>query len=419
MKQRMEQNVSVWKEFGIGKTESLLIVSAAITFIYFRFFSTNSLVIIILSFIVGVWLAFRPSEWAVKGLGSASRYLGFSAYITGVLSSIASNTPEAVISGLTAYKGFVTGDVELLEISVISILAAAGFNILLLGLVVMLITQKNKGKPVKVPKQVIQNESELMRWTIVALAAIFVLGVSLILLESTNLLRVQSEILITSCLTGTIEVSPATAFYLYYHLHSLEHLSLPRIAGLVMFLSYILYTVFMFKRSKSEKKEEAVIHVEGGLLSRRGTMIMVILGFAGIFLGGEILTTGVETAMETLNIASFGEPVLIISFLLGFAGAVPEHGIALVAAHKGRTELSLGNLLGGVLQTILLIIGGISMIVPMPINLFTLFQIAIAAATMWFLKRAIMDDEKIDFFEGLMIALIQGFVFILMLFGGV
>jgi len=38
---------------------------------------------------------------------------------------------------------------------------------------------------------------------------------------------------------------------------------------------------------------------------------------------------------------------------------------------------------------------------------------------MWFLKRAIMDDEKIDFFEGLMIALIQGFVFILMLFGGV
>ncbi|MFB0560029.1 MAG: hypothetical protein ACETWM_02170, partial [Candidatus Lokiarchaeia archaeon] len=74
---------------------------------------------------------------------------------------------------------------------------------------------------------------------------------------------------------------------------------------------------------------------------------------------------------------------------------------------------------GGVLQTILLIIGGIAILVPIPINLFTLFQIAIAAAVIWFLKRAIMDDERIDIFEGLMIALIQVFVFILMLFGGV
>ena len=36
------------------------------------------LYIIILGFIVGVWLAFRPSEWAVEGLDSASKYVGFS-----------------------------------------------------------------------------------------------------------------------------------------------------------------------------------------------------------------------------------------------------------------------------------------------------------------------------------------------------
>lgn len=128
----MEHKESLWKEFEIGKKEAILILLAAISFIYFRFLSINSIAIVILSFIVGVWLAFRASEFAVKGLGSASRFLGFSAYITGVLSSIASNTPEAVIGGLTAYRGFVTGNVELLDISVISILAAAGFNILLM-----------------------------------------------------------------------------------------------------------------------------------------------------------------------------------------------------------------------------------------------------------------------------------------------
>ncbi len=413
----MERKASLWKEFEIGKKEAILIALAAISFIYFRFFSINSTIVIILSFIVGVWLAFRPSEWAVKGLGSASRYLGFSAYITGVLSSIASNTPEAVIGGLTAYRGFVTGNVELLDISVISILAAAGFNILLMGLVVMIISRKNKGRPVKVPKEVIQNESELMRWTIVALAAIFALGVSRILLESTDLVKIMSNTMITTCLTGVVNVNPATAFALYYHLYNLEQLSLPRLAGLVMFVSYIVYTLFMLKTRKNSKEKTEPIH--GELISRKGTAILVVLGFVGIFFGAEILTTGVETAMETLNLAYYGEPVLIISFLLGFAGAVPEHGIALVAAFRGQTELSLGNLLGGVLQTILLIIGGIAILVPIPINLFTLFQIAIAAVVIWFLKRAIMDDEKIDIFEGLMIALIQVFVFILMLFGGV
>lgn len=413
----MERKASLWKEFEIGKKEAILIALAAISYIYFRFFSINSTIVIILSFIVGVWLAFRPSEWAVKGLGSASRYLGFSAYITGVLSSIASNTPEAVIGGLTAYRGFVTGNVELLDISVISILAAAGFNILLMGLVVMIISRKNKGRPVKVPKEVIQNESELMRWTIVALAAIFALGVSRILLESTDLVKIMSNTMITTCLTGVVNVNPATAFALYYHLNNLEQLSLPRLAGLIMFVSYIVYTIFMLKTRKNSKEKTEPIH--GELISRKGTAILVVLGFVGIFFGGEILTTGVETAMETLNLAYYGEPVLIISFLLGFAGAVPEHGIALVAAFRGQTELSLGNLLGGVLQTILLIIGGIAILVPIPINLFTLFQIAIAAVVIWFLKRAIMDDEKIDIFEGLMIALIQVFVFILMLFGGV
>lgn len=291
----MEQNVSLWKEFEIGKKEAIIIVLAAISLIYFRFFSVNSTIVIILSFIVGVWLAFRPSEWAVKGLGSASRYLGFSAYITGVLSSIASNTPEAVIGGLTAYRGFVTGNVELLDISVISILAAAGFNILLLGLVVMIVSRKNKGRPVKVPKGVIQNESELMRWTVVALVAIFALGVSRILLESTNLLKIISDTMIKTCLTGVIDVNPAVAFSIYYHMYNLENLSLPRIAGLVMFISYIVYTIFMFKTNRNDKEKTKPIHE--GLISRKGTVILVVLGFVGIFFAGEILATGVETAM--------------------------------------------------------------------------------------------------------------------------
>ena len=49
-------------------------------------------------FVVGTWLAFRPSGWAVSGLNSGAKYVGLSEYVAGVLSSIASNLPEAVIA---------------------------------------------------------------------------------------------------------------------------------------------------------------------------------------------------------------------------------------------------------------------------------------------------------------------------------
>ena len=98
-------------------------------------------------------------------------------------------------------------------------------------------------------------------------------------------------------------------------------------------------------------------------------------------------------------------------------GALPEHGIAVIAATRGKVGLAVGNLVGGVLQITLLVGGGIGMFVPIPLDRYVLFQIVVLAGSLWFMKRNIADDKKLDMFEGLMIILLQAYVFLLLLIG--
>ena len=105
----------------------------------------------------------------------------------------------------------------------------------------------------------------------------------------------------------------------------------------------------------------------------------------------------------------------IIALIVGFSGAIPEHGIAVVAAAKGKTDIALGNILGGILQMTLLIFGAFAAIVPAPIDDFMLFQFIALAAIIWFVKRSISDDHRITSFEGIMIIIAQLFSFLLLI----
>jgi hypothetical protein len=133
------------------------------------------LFIVVLGITGGIWLAFRPSEWAVEGVESVSGHLGYTTYIAGLLSSLASNMPEAVVSGMTAFDGFLQNRPELLTIAILSVLIAGGFNMLLLGITIVISTRKKDD--MAVPEEAIRKDSVLIRWTIVALTSMFALGI--------------------------------------------------------------------------------------------------------------------------------------------------------------------------------------------------------------------------------------------------
>ncbi|TFG94692.1 hypothetical protein E4H12_14715 [Candidatus Thorarchaeota archaeon] len=363
-----------------SKKEFAFFLGLIVVYFYFRFAGINPSLVIVLGIMVGIWLAFRPSEWAVAGMESGAGHLGLTAYVAGMISSLASNMPEAVISGIAAFNGWSTGNQDLLDIAVLSILIAAGFNMLLLGLTIIIST---RGKPdMDVPEEAIKKDSVLIRWAIVALVAMFALGIM-------DMIAVAA-----------IPDAPIPRF--------------PVMASLVLFVSYIIYAGALATGDVVEDSELAKTSH-----SKRTAIILSLMGFIGIFFAGEILTSSVELLLHNYEatIGLFGNHIAIAALILGAAGALPEHGIALIAAAKGKISLAVGNLIGGVLQIVLLIMGGIGMFVPIPMDRYVLFQIVVIAGSLWFLKRAITDDHKLDFFEGAMIILLQAYVFVLLIFG--
>lgn len=365
------------ESIGAGKKELALASVLIALYFYLRLANMQPTVVVVLGLVMGSWLAFRPSEWAVAGIESASGHMGHTTYMAGILSSLASNMPEAVISGLAAWIGYSANKPELLDIAVLSVLVSAGFNMSLLGLTVVVLSRKTGS--VKVPKEAIKKDLVLTRWTIVALAIMFALGV--------------------------VEIA-----FLF------GRDTFPREASFLMCFSYVVYALALGRKPQVDQSERAVAYHQ-----KRGALALCAAGFIGVFLAGEVLTFSAERLLEDYQpiISMLGNPVTIAAIILGAGGALPEHGVALTAASKGKTSIALGNLLGGVLQIVLLIMGVVGIFVLIPLDRYVLFQIVAIAGSLWFLLNAITDDHELDVFEGAMIVILQLFVFSILIWGEV
>ncbi|MFX1318577.1 MAG: hypothetical protein ACFE9D_11165 [Promethearchaeota archaeon] len=372
---------TVHKAFHISRLEGIVALVLFIFFLLSLFVFQNVLILIIGTMAIAVWLTFRASHLAIDGLESVGAIAGLSAYFIGVLSSLASNTPEAVVSAFTAWSGYTQGNPELVEIAVLSVVMAAGFNILLLGIVVVFSTRKTG--VVKVPREVVEDDADLISWTIVVMALLF---------------------------------SFAILFYIDHLIHGVVPglVFLPSALALLMVLSYVLYAIYAVKKPHTmDKARPKARH------TKRMSAIVAIIGFIGIFIAGYLLASAVELTFEFIPWSGLGiiEPqrIAIMALIIGAVGALPEHGIALIAAGKGKADIAIGNTLGGTTQVLLLIVGGVAMFLPLPLDVAVLLQFATAAGSLWFLKRALTDDQKVDIYEGAMIILMQMFVFILVL----
>lgn len=371
----------VHKAFHISRREVYLAIALFIFYLLSLFVFQNIFVLIIGTMALALWLTFRASHFAIDGIESLGAFAGLSAYFIGVLSSLASNTPEAVVSALTAWRGFIALNPDLVLVAVLSVVMAAGFNILLLGCVVVISARKSGF--IDVPREVIEDDADLIRWTIVAMGLLFAFGILHYINQLIN----------------------GTSITLQY---------LPAVAGFMMVISYLLYAFYAVKKpTKVERVIPKPRH------TKRNSTILSVLGFAGIFIAGFLLSEAVEMTFEFVPWASIpyldAQRIVIMAILIGAAGALPEHGIAIVAAAKRKASIAIGNTLGGTIQVLLLIVGGVSIFLPLPLTAAILLQFATAAGSLWFLIRAMTDDQKVDIFEGAMILLMQMFVFVIVL----
>ena len=352
---------------------------------------------------IGLMIAILASEKAVGGMEILGKKLGLTPYVSGVLSSLASNSPELAIGAFAILSGKV-------EFAIAFIIIATGFNILMLGLLIILGNYKRKG-PIIIPEEVKEIEVPIVRVAIVIVGSIFVYGIVLFALEG---------------ITG-----PGTIPFLPYE------------ANVIMVVVYLFYLYFIIRHNlqkqsqkNSEQQYEEESHASHSV-SRGFIISVLVLAFAMIFFAGEMISSSVEIFLEHDPI--FNE--FQLAFFIGAAASIPEHAIALLAIrHKGGIELGLGNLIAGSMQNLLLMTGLVSLFsfigsilgisgndprgiplvhevpgeIPIP---FLLVQFGFAWLLLFLIKSSMTDDRRLDVYEGFTITIAQVFVFIIFLRG--
>jgi len=296
------------------------------------------------SLLVGLALVTLSSDPAVEGFRGLSERTGMSEHMAGIVSSMASNLPEAVLAVFMALSP------HLREVAVLTVMLASAFNGLLLGALVIMLTYR--GGRVRVPREALEHDVEVMRVTIAFSALI--LGAGLIL--------------------NVFHGRP----------------SLPREISAFMLASYAGYLYFVSKAAGERGRSRGS---EGG-----GWALSLALGLAGILVSAELISSAAEFMVREL-----GLHVVVAATVIAFAGSVPEHFLALVSAKRGHVELGVSNLVSGVVQSVMVILPLLSAVAPLYLDGYVLYQFLAVASTLWVTKKAIVDDSALTLDEGVYI----------------
>ena len=142
-----------------------------------------------------------------------------------------------------------------------------------------------------------------------------------------------------------------------------------RWAGALMLAVLAAIWYFTYKHDKNQPSEASSLHEdevdEVGDVPTGWTkpIIATVIGIVALMFGAEWLVDGgVAVARE------FGVSEAVIGLtLVAFGTSLPELAASLVAAFRGHSDVALGNVFGSNLLNLLVIIGGVSLISPIPV----------------------------------------------------
>jgi cation:H+ antiporter len=128
---------------------------------------------------------------------------------------------------------------------------------------------------------------------------------------------------------------------------------LGRPGGLVFHAAFAAWLVWQLRSGGGDAAETSdLTPLRAGLL--------LLVGFAGVLLGAELLVRGAIGAARSLGVS---EAVIGLS-VVAVGTSLPELATSVVAARRGRADLALGNVLGSNIFNLLGILGVTALIAP-------------------------------------------------------
>jgi len=138
--------------------------------------------------------------------------------------------------------------------------------------------------------------------------------------------------------------------------------------AVVLLLCFAFYMYLMIASQK-----DAEINEEIHLVDIKKAVILLVLGIAGVSIGGYLVTSGAEyLAIELLvkgfNVDTSKAVTLVGLSVVALGTSLPELVTSVMAAKKGENEIALGNVVGSNVFNILFILGLSGVVTPLGIN---------------------------------------------------
>lgn len=295
-------------------------------------------------------------EVAVYGVELAAEALGLRGYSAGVLVNSLAVLPELFLALSIGIKGVEAGVPKLVELSVLSVMVSAAFNMVVLGLVVLLV----RGDGVPTPSEALRIELPLLRATIASIAVLVLYAI----VEATYTDKIPRD---------PLEVS------------------------VILLLFYLFY---MGQVVRSGRQVE---------VARKGWKWLPILmaSILALIAASEVLASVIEEFVHDMGVGVAG-------LVVGVVSSSPEAALNILAATRGLAVTAAFGLIAATSTAILLIFPVLGIVLPLPLDQYIVYVLGVLGASLWLVKRSMVNEYKIDRNEALLILLFQASALLLL-----
>ena len=324
--------------------------------------------------IIGFVLLIKGADWFVVGSSDIAKLLKIPSIVIGLtVVAFGTSMPEASVS----INAAINGDNS---IAISNIIGSNIFNLLgVLGMSALLC-------PICCNKTAVKKEMPL---SIISAA---VLGILL-------------------CVGASF---PGSADAALFDRLSAGVYELDRIDGVILLLIFAYYLYSQISDALKNRKLNPDAEEDNADKGKKNvwiSLLLIAVGLTGIIFGGDLV---VDSA--TVIAQNFGMSQTFIGLTIVAIGtSLPELVTSMVAAHKGESDLALGNVVGSNIFNIIFILGFSALLSPMTIDIASLYDTAILIIVSLLALALMARRMKVTRLQGVIYLLIYVLYFVYIL----
>ena len=170
--------------------------------------------------------------------------------------------------------------------------------------------------------------------------------------------------------------------------------------SIIIFSLTIFYTLFLILRSRKQPQVEEETKKRKWWIN----VILVIVGLAGIILGGNLVVNNASSIAMKLGMSE----LLVGLTIVAVGTSLPELVTSIVAAKKGENDIAIGNAIGSSIFNVILILGFCSMFAPAKVEFSSLLDVIVMIISAVVIFLFSFKSKKINLWQGITMIVIYG-----------